>query len=56
MRPLPAGIALLFLQEFQYQWPQMMAVATTATVPILLLFLIFQRNFVEGVTAGAVKS
>lgn len=56
MRPLPAGIALLFLQEFQYQWPQMMAVATTATVPILVLFLVFQRHFVQGVTAGAVKS
>lgn len=56
MRPLPAGITLLFLQEFQYQWPQMMAVAATATVPILVLFLAFQKNFVEGVTAGAVKS
>ena len=55
MRPLPAGISLLFLQEFQYQWPEMMAVATVATLPILLLFLFFQRHFVEGVTAGAVK-
>ena len=55
MRPLPAGISLLFLQEFQYQWPEMMAVAIVATLPILLLFLLFQRNFVEGVTTGAVK-
>ena len=55
MRPLPAGISLLFLQEFQYQWPEMMAVAIAATLPILLLFLLFQRNFVEGVTTGAVK-
>jgi ABC-type glycerol-3-phosphate transport system permease component len=55
MRPLPAGISLLFLQEFQYQWPEMMAVATIATLPILLLFLAFQNQFVEGVTAGAVK-
>ncbi|MDW6021621.1 carbohydrate ABC transporter permease [Mesorhizobium sp. BAC0120] len=55
MRPLPAGISLLFLQEFQYQWPEMMAVATVATLPILLLFLAFQNQFVEGVTAGAVK-
>ena len=55
MRPLPAGISLLFLQEFQYQWPEMMAVAAVATVPILVLFLFFQRHFVEGVTAGAVK-
>lgn len=55
MRPLPAGISLAFLQEFQYQWPEMMAVATVATLPILLLFVALQRNFVEGVTAGAVK-
>jgi multiple sugar transport system permease protein len=55
MRPLPTGINLLFLQELQYQWPEMMAVATLATIPILVLFAVFQRNFVEGVTAGAVK-
>ena len=56
MRPLPAGISLVFLQEFQYQWPQMMAVATFATIPILILFLFLQKYFVEGVTAGAVKN
>jgi len=55
MRPLPTGINLLFLQELQYQWPEMMAVATLATIPIAVLFAVFQRNFVEGVTAGAVK-
>ena len=55
MRPLPAGISVTFLQEFQYQWPEMMAVATVATLPILFLFVAFQRNFIEGVTAGAVK-
>ena len=49
MRPLPAGISLLFLQEFQYQWPEMMAVATVATLPILVLFIVFQRYFLEGV-------
>ena len=55
MRPLPAGITVTYLQEFQYQWPEMMAVATVATLPILALFIAFQRNFIEGVTAGAVK-
>ncbi len=55
MRMLPAGISLMFLQEFQYQWPQMMAVAIVATLPILGLFVFFQRYFVAGVTAGAVK-
>jgi multiple sugar transport system permease protein len=55
MRPLPAGISLLFLQEMQFRWPEMMAVAVVATLPILLLFLLFQRNFIEGMTTGAVK-
>ena len=38
MRPLPAGISLLFLQEYQYKWPEMMAVAVFATLPVLILF------------------
>jgi multiple sugar transport system permease protein len=55
LRPLPAGISMIFLQEFQYRWPEMMAVATLATLPILLLFLFFQRSFIRGITTGAVK-
>jgi ABC-type glycerol-3-phosphate transport system permease component len=33
----------------------MMAVAIVATVPILALFVLAQKYFVEGITAGAVK-
>jgi ABC-type glycerol-3-phosphate transport system permease component len=55
LRPLPAGISMVFLQEFQYRWAEMMAVATLATIPILILFLFFQRSFIQGITAGALK-
>src|SRR3954452_20284584 len=55
MRPLPAGISLKFLMEYQYKWPGMMAVAIVATLPILALFIAGQRYFIEGVTSGAVK-
>jgi ABC-type glycerol-3-phosphate transport system permease component len=55
MRPLPAGIALLFLTEFEGAWSEMMALALMVSLPILLLFLFFQKTFVRGVTAGAVK-
>ncbi len=55
LRPLPAGISLEFLQEFQYRWAEMMAVATLATLPILVMFLFFQRSFIQGITTGAVK-
>jgi multiple sugar transport system permease protein len=55
MRPLPAGISMKFLMEYQYKWPEMMAVAIVATVPILALFVLAQKYFFEGITAGAVK-
>jgi ABC-type glycerol-3-phosphate transport system permease component len=31
-----------------------MALATISVVPLLIIFLVFQRRFVEGITAGAV--
>ncbi|MEZ5905486.1 MAG: carbohydrate ABC transporter permease [Geminicoccaceae bacterium] len=54
-RPIPAAMGLLFLNEFQYRWGDTMAVATVVTLPIMLLFVLFQRYFVSGITAGAVK-
>jgi ABC-type glycerol-3-phosphate transport system permease component len=55
MRPLPAGISMSFLTEFEGAWSEMMALATMVSVPIFLLFVFFQRTFMAGVTAGAVK-
>lgn len=54
-RPIPAAMALLFLNEFQYRWADTMAVALVVTLPIMLLFVLFQKYFVRGITAGAVK-
>lgn len=55
MRPLPAGITLVFLQEFEGAWSEMMALAVMVSVPVLILFFFFQKTFLRGVTAGAVK-
>ncbi len=43
--------------RFQYQalWPELMAAATLAIVPVLIVYLFFQRYFVAGVTAAGVK-
>ncbi len=48
------GLAQL---SFTYQtlWPQLMAGSILAILPILLIFLVFQRFFVAGVTAAGVK-
>jgi len=34
---------------------QQMAAAVISIVPLLIIFLVFQRRFVEGITAGAIK-
>ncbi|GAA3110103.1 carbohydrate ABC transporter permease [Streptomyces rectiviolaceus] len=54
VRPLPVGMSV-FQTLPPLQWGDIMAFATMMTVPTLVVFLIFQRAFVQGVAAQAVK-
>ena len=51
---LPLGIAQ-FQDLYSTQWPPLMAVVVMATIPILVLYIFFQRFFVEGIAAAGVK-
>lgn len=55
MRTVPIGIQQLMGQH-AYEWNQMMAMSILGCLPVLILFLFFQRYFIGGMTAGAVKS
>ncbi len=56
MRTLPIGLAYLkSTQEGVPQWNILMAGSMFVIIPILLLFVFTQRQFVEGITRGAVK-
>lgn len=55
MRTVPVGIQLLMGQH-SYEWNEMMAMSILGCLPVLLLFLFFQRQFIGGMTAGAVKN
>jgi len=55
MRTVPIGIQLLMGQH-SYEWNEMMAMSILGSIPILILFLFFQRYFIGGLTAGSVKS
>jgi multiple sugar transport system permease protein len=44
-----------FRFQFQTDWAPLMAVVVMATLPILVLYLFFQRYFVEGIAASGVK-
>ena len=55
MRTVPIGIQLLMGQH-SYEWNEMMAMSILGCLPVLILFLFFQRYFIGGMTAGSVKS
>ena len=54
MYTLPVGIATS-IGEFRIAWSELMAGAAIATVPTVLVYSFLERNFVQGLTAGAVK-
>lgn len=53
-RTLPVGLAF-YLGKQSIDWGHLMAGASIAAAPILLLFVVFQRRIIEGLTAGALK-
>lgn len=53
-RTVPVGLAGI-IGQYQVDWGLLLAGATVTMVPVLLLFSLVGRNFVEGLTAGAVK-
>ncbi len=55
LRTLPVGLALLAQGEHATDWGLLMAGSTISVVPMLAAFLVFQRQILEGMTAGAEK-
>lgn len=53
-RTLPLGL-MYFQGEYTMNTSLIAAAVTICTVPILIVYSIFQRSFVDGITAGAVK-
>jgi multiple sugar transport system permease protein len=55
MRTVPIGISLLMGQH-SYSWNEMLAMSILGCLPVLILFLFFQRFFIGELTAGSVKN
>jgi multiple sugar transport system permease protein len=54
MRTVPVGIALL-PSNYQLPWGDVAAASIVATVPLIILVLIFQKRIVAGLTTGGIK-
>lgn len=53
-RTVALGVSLLFGQ-YRTDWTRALAVLSLAAVPMLILYMILAREFIKGLTAGAVK-
>lgn len=53
--PLPVGLTFLQQAEGVTNWGPVMAVTLLAMLPILLIFVVLQRQMIKGLTSGAVK-
>lgn len=45
-----------FISQFTVKWPELMAAAVLFVAPVLVFFLIFQKNFVQGVSTSGLKA
>lgn len=54
LRTLPIALRL-FQGQHASQWGLVFAASLIAIIPVIIVFIIFQRSFVKGVAAGGVK-
>ena len=47
--------AQMFIGQFVTDWNAVLAALSLAIIPVLLLYLIFSRQLIRGITSGAVK-
>jgi multiple sugar transport system permease protein len=55
MRTLPVGLALLSQGAHSIDWGHLMAGAVIASLPVVVAFMIFQRQIISGLTSGMTK-
>lgn len=53
-RTLPVGLTF-YLGKQSIDWGRLMAGASMSAIPVLLIFIVFQKQVIKGLTAGAIK-
>ncbi len=54
MHTLPLGLSF-FMGRYAVDFPRLMAGATISLLPTIIIFVVFQRHMIRGITAGAFK-
>lgn len=54
LRPMTVGL-YLYMTGYGIEWGRLTAAVVLALLPVMLIFFFFQRQFMRGLTAGALK-
>ena len=54
MRTLPVGLAL-YKSLYSVDWTHLMAASSITAIPVIIVFLCFQKHIIAGLTQGALK-
>jgi raffinose/stachyose/melibiose transport system permease protein len=55
MRTLPLAIQVFFYEWGRSEWEQVFAALTVGSLPMIVVYVLMQRQFIQGLTSGAVK-
>lgn len=55
LRPIQTGLAIFTQSNIVVQWPWLMAGSVLATAPMILLFVVLQRYYIQGMASSGLK-
>jgi multiple sugar transport system permease protein len=55
IRTLPPGLSISYMSFVKVSWNGLMAASVVASLPSIIIFIILQKWFIQGLAAGAVK-
>ena len=54
VKTIPLSLTV-FVGRYASDWPKIFSILTLSVLPLMILYLILQKYFIRGLTAGAVK-
>jgi multiple sugar transport system permease protein len=55
MRTLPTGLYITYLGQYEHRWSDVMVASLAFTMPIIVIYVFFQKYVVGGLLGGAIK-
>jgi multiple sugar transport system permease protein len=55
IRTLPPGLSISYMSFVKISWNGLMAASVVASLPSIIIFIVLQKWFIQGLSAGAVK-